>query len=310
MTKPITGVALLSLCRAGAGQAHRPGRPLPPRVARRARSACRAATARSSSSRRAADHVRDALMHMTASAPARRRPASTSATSPRAAIAAPSIRRRPSPTSACCWPRSRCGSSQAALALLVVDRHLRPPRGGHRPASSSATTCRTASSIRSGWSTPGSTSRRRRRTGSPRCIARGADKQTAPARRPATQPTVPPAGAAVGRRRARRHARRLRPLLPDAPRRRRARRRPDPRPPDRRADAHQPPAGRRQLRDFALPGGYGEVGFDGNGFGLTSRSASARPPPEASARPATSCGAAQRRRRSGSTRPRTSSRSS
>ncbi len=46
----------------------------------------------------------------------------------------------------------------------------------------------------------------------------------------------------------------------------------DPRPPDRRADAHEPSARRRcrggQLRDFALPGGYGEVGFDGNGFGL------------------------------------------
>ena len=33
---------------------------------------------------------------------------------------------------------------------------------------------------------------------------------------------------------------------------------------------HLPGAGAQggQLRDFALPGGYGEVGFDGNGFGL------------------------------------------
>jgi CubicO group peptidase (beta-lactamase class C family) len=30
---------------------------------------------------------------------------------------------------------------------------------------------------------------------------------------------------------------------------------------------HLPGSG--ELRDFALPGGYGEVGFDGSGFGLT-----------------------------------------
>ena len=29
------------------------------------------------------------------------------------------------------------------------------------------------------------------------------------------------------------------------------------------------PGRRRAHREFALPGGYGEVGFDGNGFGLT-----------------------------------------
>ena len=40
-------------------------------------------------------------------------------------------------------------------------------------------------------------------------------------------------------------------------------------PQDGRADAHQPPARRRRPAGVALPGGYGEVGFDGMGFGLT-----------------------------------------
>ena len=52
--------------------------------------------------------------------------------------------------------------------------------------------------------------------------------------------------------------------------RRRARRRAHPRPQDGRADDAPttcPDGG--ELREFALPGGYGEVGFDGAGFGLT-----------------------------------------
>jgi CubicO group peptidase (beta-lactamase class C family) len=38
---------------------------------------------------------------------------------------------------------------------------------------------------------------------------------------------------------------------------------------DRRADNRQPPARRRRVVLVALPGGYGEVGFAGLGFGLT-----------------------------------------
>ena len=53
------------------------------------------------------------------------------------------------------------------------------------------------------------------------------------------------------------------------------------------------------MSDFALPMGYGEVGFAGNGFASPSPCPRARSYPAPSARPARSCGAAPHQRRSG-----------
>ncbi len=71
---------------------------------------------------------------------------------------------------------------------------------------------------------------------------------------------------------------------------------------------HLPGGG--NLRDFAMPGGYGEVASTATGSVCRSPSGSARPQPPASDRPVISCGVALRRRRSGSTRPRICSRCS
>ena len=59
-------------------------------------------------------------------------------------------------------------------------------------------------------------------------------------------------------------------------------------------------AGGADMRALALPGGYGEVGFDGMGFGRPWPSARARPGRPSSVRRGSSCGGAPRRRRSGS----------
>ena len=126
-------------------------------------------------------------------------------------------------------------------------------------------------------------------------------------RRPAQEPAVSRAGDAVRRRRSRRHDRRLRPLLPGAHGGRGARRCAHPRPPDRRADAHQPPA--RTAASSATspcPAATARSASTATGSACRSPSASVPPRPPASDRPATSCGAAPRRPRSGSTRPRTS----
>ena len=75
--------------------------------------------------------------------------------------------------------------------------------------------------------------------------------------------------ASVGRRGPAGDGRRLPALRPDAGQSGIARRRPHPGAQDRRPHGQQPPARRGRPAVVHLPGSYGEVGFDGMGFGLT-----------------------------------------
>ena len=68
---------------------------------------------------------------------------------------------------------------------------------------------------------------------------------------------------------------------------------------------HLPGGG--DLAGFALPGGYGEVGFDGMGFGLTMAVGLGPARTQVVGPQGSSCGAARRRRRSSSIRPRSCS---
>jgi CubicO group peptidase (beta-lactamase class C family) len=73
----------------------------------------------------------------------------------------------------------------------------------------------------------------------------------------------------LGWRRSRLHLGRLPALRADDVQRRRARRAAHPQPQDDGAHDAEPSPGRWAAAHFAEPGGYGEVGFDGVGFGLT-----------------------------------------
>ena len=68
--------------------------------------------------------------------------------------------------------------------------------------------------------------------------------------------------------------------------------------------------GGADLRAFVLPGGYGEVGFDGMGFGLTVAVSNGPIPNAAAGSPGEFMWAAPPRPRSGSTRPKSWSSSS
>ena len=310
MTKPITGVALLTLLRAGPLPAERPGRPVHPRVRAASRCASGWRTGPSGSSTPSARcRVRDALMHMTGHRlRPDRAPGSTWPPSARSAVGARlgkgatlrDARRAAGRGAAALPPRH-------ALAVLVVDRRVRPPGRGRSRAARSTTTCRRRSSSRSAWSTPGSGCRTTAPTASPPCYARdrrqvAARCSTTPSpagyRRPADVP-VRRRRAAVGTAAdylrfaqmlanggeldgARILGRKTVELM---------------------ASNHLPGGG--DLRASPLPGGYGEVGL--RRHGLRPHRGGQQGPgghPGPSARPASTCGAARRRRSSGSTRPR------
>ena len=156
-----------------------------------------------------------------------------------------------------------------AVALRPVDRPVRPPRGDSCRVNRSTSTCNRRSLSRLAWPTPAS------RAAKPTRPARG---QLHPRRRQIAAPDGRPGNAArtgTSRRScpaaaARRHDRGLPAVHADAAQRRRTRRRPHPRAQDRRADvASTTFRAARELAEFAAPGGYGETGFDGVGFGLT-----------------------------------------
>ena len=271
MTKPVTGVALLTLYEQGKVALKDPvERYLPEFRGAKVRERDADGDGPPRRPRAADDGARPADAHLRH----RLRPAGAPAWTSRPSATA---HRRPAcPAAATCrcwssaWAPSRCASTRAPTGC-TRGRPTWPPGwsrwcpGQRFDEYLQATIFDPLGMVDTGFSVPDATIDRfaalyRRDRGQ----AAGAQRRPADERLPHA-PRVP-----VGRRRPRVDRGRLPALLPDAGRRRRGRRRAGAGAPHGRADADEPPARRgRPARRSPCPAATARSGFDGMGFGLT-----------------------------------------